>query len=119
MDISWIELMAPLLTGGLGSGIGLYFGKRQRNAQAEKTEAEADSIEIQNVANALKIWRETAQEQSNEIKALKEENMNLNRSLMNLQKENIDLKATVKKLDMTVRELEECVETLKGQLNGR
>ncbi len=74
--------------GGLG---GWIFGRK-------KTQAEAKQIELQNVSNAITIWREAAEKLSNQL-ALYNEQLGIQRTI------NAELRQKVDDLTEEVRQL--------------
>lgn len=87
--MDWIELLVVVF-GFVGSGYGLY-GMVTVKAQRRKAEAEANKVreevktnELDNVQEAIKIWREMAE-------SLKAERDEYKQSYLEVQKNNADM----------------------------
>lgn len=87
--MDWIELLVVVF-GFVGSGYGLY-GMVTVKAQRRKAEAEANKVreevktnELDNVQEAIKIWREMAE-------SLKAERDEYKQSYLEVQKHNADM----------------------------
>lgn len=128
--MDWITLLATVF-GFVGSGYGLYglvtvkAQRRKADAEANKVREEVKTNELDNVQEAIKIWREMAE-------SLKAERDEYKRSYLEVQKHNSEMAESlaaikkeltrltnintkmVKLLDkITPENLSEMVETIK------
>ena len=82
---NWYELILPTLTAFFASAITWLFGKK-------KEEIDVQSTEITNVQEAIKIWREMANDMKQEVAELKIKVETLTTEIHNLRTENIELR---------------------------
>lgn len=81
-----MELILTIIgSGAFGSSITYFLFFR-------KNQAEAKGAELENVADALKIWRETNDELKAQVTELREEVKHLNQLVSQLHHENKELK---------------------------
>jgi predicted RNase H-like nuclease (RuvC/YqgF family) len=83
---SWVE---TLLTAAAGTGGGGFFGWFFTR---KKSNAEAKGSELENVEQAIKIWRETAEKLSLRVDELSKEVEELRADLVTVHRENKQLK---------------------------
>ncbi len=101
--MNWYETVLIALGTTLAGGLsGWVFGRK-------KTEAEAKQIELQNVSNAITIWREAAEKLSNQL-ALYNEQLAVQRQI------NAELRQKVDELTEEVRQLKKQNCALQKQL---
>lgn len=87
--MDWIELLMVVF-GFVGSGYGLYglvtvkAQRRKADAEANKVREEVKTNELDNVQEAIKIWREMAE-------SLKAERDEYKQSYLEVQKHNADM----------------------------
>lgn len=87
--MDWIELLVVVF-GFVGSGYGLYgmvtvkAQRRKADAEANKVREEVKTNELDNVQEAIKIWREMAE-------SLKAERDEYKQSYLEVQKHNADM----------------------------
>lgn len=102
MSYSIFELLSIILNILLGGGIIALFTMRSQRkkvaAEASKEVASADSIELDNVEKAIKIWREMAESLKSELQESREK---YNAALSDWQVQAKDLKTTVEKLNLS------------------
>ena len=83
---SWVETLITAVGGAGGGGFfGWFFTRR-------KTNAEAKGSELENVEQAIKIWRETAEKLSKRVDELSAEVDELRKDLISVHRENKQLK---------------------------
>lgn len=92
---NWLETIVITLVGSTSTGFIAWFFARKKNA------AEAKSVELENVAAAVTIWREAAEELSKQLKIY-------NDQLLEQRGEN-------EKLRLEIHELRKEIESLKNQ----
>lgn len=92
---NWLDTIIITLAGSVSTGFGAWFFARKKNA------AEAKSVELENVASAVTIWREAAEELGKQLKLY-------NDQLFEQRAEN-------EKLSAEIRELRVEIEALKKQ----
>ena len=107
-----------------------FFARRKNNAEAKKTEAEADISELDKVEKAIKIWREMAENLLSEVNKLLEEKGNLSDEISKLNETITTLYAEVNKLksinnrilcalrNITPENAHEVVNELKQNIDG-
>jgi len=83
---SWVE---TLITAVGSAGGGCFFGWLFTR---KKTNAEAKGSELENVEQAIKIWRETAEKLSKRVDELSREVDELRNDLISVHRENKQLK---------------------------
>jgi predicted RNase H-like nuclease (RuvC/YqgF family) len=93
--MNWVEITGLVLTFVAGGGIVSVVtigGKRK------KAEAEAKQNELENVQEAIKIWRETAENLTKELKAAIDKNARLSEELEKMHEHISELKKTNDKI---------------------
>jgi septal ring factor EnvC (AmiA/AmiB activator) len=111
MDMSYsaIELISVFLNLLLGGGLIAIFTmraqKRKVTAEAEKEVASADSIELDNVEKAIKIWREMAE-------TLKTELEKRDKDYRTMQEQLSEFKKAVDKMNTTNAKILRVLETI-------
>lgn len=83
---SWVETLITAVGGAGGGGFFGWFFTRK------KTNAEAKGSELENVEQAIKIWRETAEKLSKRVDELSAEVDELRKDLISVHRENKQLK---------------------------
>lgn len=83
---SWVETIITAVGGAGGGGFFGWFFTRK------KTNAEAKGSELENVEQAIKIWRETAEKLSKRVDELSAEVDELRKDLISVHRENKQLK---------------------------
>lgn len=83
---SWVETLITAVGGAGGGGFFGWFFTRK------KTNAEAKGSELENVEQAIKIWRETAEKLSKRVDELSAEVDELRKDLISVHRENKALK---------------------------
>lgn len=79
------DIVVPSITGGIASFITWLIGRKKENVEVQGSE-------ITNTQEAIKIWREMAQEMSDKVKELSDKVDALTQEVHNLRTENSDLK---------------------------
>ncbi|MDD4374825.1 MAG: hypothetical protein PHG67_12985 [Bacteroidales bacterium] len=101
---SWLETaliaIIPTIAGSFG---GWFFGRK-------KTAAETKSIELENVSAAVKIWRESAENLSQQLSIY-------NKELIGLRKENSDLRDRLENLENEIEAIRKQNTSLNRQLS--
>lgn len=64
---SWLETVIITIVASITSGLGGWIFARKKN------NAEAESVELKNVAQAVAIWREAAENLGNQLKVYNEQ----------------------------------------------
>ena len=83
---SWVETIITAVGGAGGGGFfGWFFTRKKSNAEAKGSE-------LENVEQAIKIWRETAMELSKRVDELSKEVEELRNDLITVHRENKQLK---------------------------
>lgn len=82
----WNEVILPTLTAFFASAITWIFGRK-------KAKVEVEAGEITNVQEAIKIWREMANDMKQEVAELKIKVETLTTEIHNLRTENIELRS--------------------------
>ena len=83
---SWLETLVTAVGGAGGGGFfGWFFTRKKSNAEAKGSE-------LENVEQAIKIWRETAMELSKRVDELSKEVEELRNDLITVHRENKQLK---------------------------
>lgn len=80
------EIIIPSATGALGAFVSWIFGRRKENVEVQASE-------INNVQEAIKIWKDMAQELKEEVAELKEKVEQLTSEVHTLRAENISLRS--------------------------
>jgi predicted RNase H-like nuclease (RuvC/YqgF family) len=83
---NWNEVILPTLTAFFASVITWIFGRK-------KAQVEVEAGEITNVQEAIKIWREMANDMKQEVAELKIKVETLTTEIHNLRTENIELRS--------------------------
>jgi hypothetical protein len=83
---NWNEVILPTLTAFFASAITWVFGRK-------KEQVEVEAGEITNVQEAIKIWREMANDMKQEVAELKIKVETLTTEINNLRVENIELRS--------------------------
>jgi len=83
---NWNEVILPTLTAFFASAITWIFGRK-------KAQVEVEAGEITNVQEAIKIWREMANDMKQEVAELKIKVETLTTEINNLRVENIELRS--------------------------
>lgn len=83
---SWVETLITAVGGAGGGGFfGWFFTRKKSNAEAKGSE-------LENVEQAIKIWRETAEKLSKRVDELSAEVDELRKDLISVHRENKQLK---------------------------
>lgn len=80
------EIIIPSATGALGAFVSWIFGRKKENVEVQASE-------INNVQEAIKIWKDMAQELKEEVAELKEKVEQLTSEVHTLRAENISLRS--------------------------
>lgn len=117
--MEWTSLITLLLSTLAGSGIGSLVTLR---AQRTKANAESRGSELDNVEDAVKIWRELAESFKNELQQARTDNAEitkqvdmLRREVVRLTRTNSDIIRMLKRL--TPENLEESVRDIINEIN--
>jgi predicted nucleic acid-binding Zn-ribbon protein len=86
------DLLLAVVPTVIGSAVTWFFARK-------KNDAEAESVELENVQKAIAIWRESATELSKKCAELTEE-------IGKLREENISLKIEIKALQTQMHEVQ-------------
>jgi predicted RNase H-like nuclease (RuvC/YqgF family) len=79
------DILVPSLTAFFGALVTWIFGRKKENVEVQGTE-------ITNTQEAIKIWREMAQDMSDKVKELSDRVDALTQEVHSLRTENSDLK---------------------------
>jgi predicted RNase H-like nuclease (RuvC/YqgF family) len=79
------DIILPSITGAIGAFISWIAGKNKENVEIQGSE-------ITNTQEAIKIWREMAEDMSNKVKDLSDKVDALTQEVHSLRRENSDLK---------------------------
>jgi predicted RNase H-like nuclease (RuvC/YqgF family) len=79
------DIILPSLTGAIGAFVSWLIGRKKENVEVQGSE-------ITNTQEAIKIWREMAEEMSNKVKELSDKVDALTTEVQNLRGENAELK---------------------------
>jgi len=79
------DIIVPSITGAIGAFVTWLAGRKKENVEVQGSE-------ITNTQEAIKIWREMAQEMSDKVKELSDKVDALTQEVHNLRSENSDLK---------------------------
>ncbi|MDA3943726.1 MAG: hypothetical protein PF694_09335 [Bacteroidetes bacterium] len=100
---NWLETalitIVPTILGSFG---GWFFGRK-------KTAAETKSVELDNVEAAVKIWRESAENLSQQLTIY-------NKELMSLRQENASLRDRLETLEDEIKEIRRANSSLNRQV---
>lgn len=83
--MNWDDIILPSITGAIGAFVSWLVGRKKENVEVQGSE-------ITNTQEAIKIWREMAQEMSDKVKDLGEKVDALTQEVHSLRTENSDLK---------------------------
>lgn len=83
--MNYDEIIIPSATGALGAFVSWIFGRKKENVEVQASE-------INNVQEAIKIWKDMAQELKEEVAELKSKVEELSREIDALREENHQLK---------------------------
>jgi cell division protein FtsB len=115
----WTSIVTVLISSLTGGGIGWLVTLR---AQRTKAVAESRGSELDNVEDAVKIWRELAESFRNELQQARADNCEitkqvdmLRREVVRLTRTNSDIIRMLKKL--TPENLEESVRDIINEIN--
>lgn len=84
--MNYDEIIIPSATGALGAFVSWIFGRKKENVEVQASE-------INNVQEAIKIWKDMAQELKEEVAELKEKVEQLTSEVHTLRAENITLRS--------------------------
>jgi len=79
------DVIVPSLTGAIGAFVSWLIGRKKENVEVQGNE-------ITNTQEAIKIWREMAEDMSNKVKELSDKVDALTTEVQNLRGENAELK---------------------------
>ncbi len=79
------DIIVPSITGAIGAFISWLVGRKKENVEVQGSE-------ITNTQEAIKIWREMAQEMSDKVKELSDKVDALTQEVHSWRSENSDLK---------------------------
>jgi len=79
------DIVVPSITGAIGAFVSWLVGRKKENVEVQGSE-------ITNTQEAIKIWREMAQEMSDKVKELSDKVDALTQEVHSLRTENSDLK---------------------------
>lgn len=80
------DIFVPATTGFFGALVAWVFGRKKENVEVQGTE-------INNTQEAIKIWREMAQEMTDKVKELSDKVDNLKEEISQLKAENVQLRS--------------------------
>ena len=80
------DIIVPSITGAIGAFVSWLVGRKKENVEVQGSE-------ITNTQEAIKIWREMAQEMSDKVKELSDKVEALTQEVHSLRSENNDLKS--------------------------
>jgi septal ring factor EnvC (AmiA/AmiB activator) len=86
MNFDLQDTILPSIVSLFSGAFGWLIGRKKENVEVQKTE-------IENVSDAIKLWRETAQELKTEVAELKTKVESLTTEIHGLRTENIELRA--------------------------
>lgn len=114
-----ILAISTLLSGGIASLATLRYTRQKSQAEAEKMKAEVKTTELDNVQDAIKIWRETTEKLREELNAT---HSAFNGQIESLRKEIVRLtnvqNKILKLLDkITSENLDKMVEQIKSEIH--
>jgi predicted RNase H-like nuclease (RuvC/YqgF family) len=82
------DIIIPSITGAIGAFVTWLVGRKKENVEVQGSE-------ITNTQEAIKIWREMAEDMSNKVKELSDKVDLLTQEVHNLRSENADLKSKI------------------------
>jgi peptidoglycan hydrolase CwlO-like protein len=83
--MNWDDIILPSITGAFGAFVSWLAGRKKENAELQGSE-------LTNTQEAIKIWREMAQEMSDKVKELSDKVDALTQEVHSLKTENSELK---------------------------
>lgn len=86
MNFNFEDAILPTIVSAISGAFGWLVGRKKENVEVQKTE-------IENVSDAIKLWRETALELKAEVAELKTKVETLTTEIHGLRTENIELRA--------------------------
>ena len=86
MNFDYEDAVLPTIVSAISGAFGWLVGRKKENVEVQKTE-------IENVSDAIKLWRETALELKSEVAELKTKVETLTTEIHGLRTENIELRA--------------------------
>ena len=86
MNFGYEDAILPTIVSAISGAFGWLVGRKKENVEVQKTE-------IENVSDAIKLWRETALELKSEVAELKTKVETLTTEIHGLRTENIELRA--------------------------
>lgn len=86
MNFNFEDVILPTIVSAISGAFGWLVGRKKENVEVQKTE-------IENVSDAIKLWRETALELKGEVAELKTKVETLTTEIHGLRTENIELRA--------------------------
>lgn len=86
MNFDYEDAVLPTIISAISGAFGWLVGRKKENVEVQKTE-------IENVSDAIKLWRETALELKGEVAELKTKVETLTTEIHGLRTENIELRA--------------------------
>ena len=86
MNFNFEDAILPTIVSAISGAFGWLVGRKKENVEVQKTE-------IENVSDAIKLWRETALELKGEVAELKTKVETLTTEIHGLRTENIELRA--------------------------
>lgn len=86
MNFDYEDAVLPTIISAISGAFGWLVGRKKENVEVQKTE-------IENVSDAIKLWRETALELKSEVAELKTKVETLTTEIHGLRTENIELRA--------------------------
>ena len=117
-----ITIITALLTGGFSSLITVRFSRQKAKAEAVLAESSVKTSELDNVQEAVKIWREMAESLKSELNQSRDDYKNITSEIESLRKEIAHLTCInskiMKLLDkITPENLEKMVEQIKKEIH--
>lgn len=86
LTMSYIEIIAAVISGGvLTKTIDYLFNLKKNKAGTRKEEAQAESLELDNVDKAVKIWRQLSEEQTKKVEQLQKKVDEMEACINNLE----------------------------------
>lgn len=92
------------------------FARRKNNADARKVEAEAKQGELDVIEDAIKIWREIAEDLKKEVKRLSDDNKQLKSEVHRLRQINTKILIALDKI--TTENAAEIISKLKNEIQN-
>lgn len=110
------EMLITIITSLSTAAIAWFFARRKNLAEARKSEAEAKTSELEVIENAIKIWREIAEDLKKEVQRLSEDNKALKCEVSRLRYINNKILQALDK--MTKDNIEQIVGQIKNEINN-